>query len=290
MTTKTDSFRKFRFPILLVAMIVVMVVAGLVNAAVVGLGPLSLVVGLGTAAAGLFAYTRLSRWLEQRDSVPELAREKARPGLLRGAAIGVGAFLATMLLIGMFGGWDHFSAGSFWGFVASIGMMASASVNEELLFRGVIFRFAQDRFGTWIALALSAVLFGGSHLLNSGATLWGAISIAIEAGITLGVCYVFTRSVWLPIGFHFAWNLFESGVFGTTVSGASNAADGLLNTALSGPAVLTGGSFGPEASLLAVLTCLVPAVFLIRKASRRGMVVPFRSRKTETTTRLQTQS
>ncbi|MBB2938705.1 hypothetical protein FHX82_005783 [Amycolatopsis bartoniae] len=275
---KTQSLHKFRFPILLVGMIAVMVVASLLNAALGDLGPVSLVVGLATAAGGLFCYTRLSRFAEQRPDVPELARADAKPGLLRGSALGAGAFAATMLLIGMFGGWDHVSGGSFWGFLASIGVMASAAVNEELLFRGVIFRITQERAGTWPALVLSAVLFGGTHLLNANATLWGAVSIAVEAGVMLGAAYACTRSLWLPIGIHFAWNLFESGVFGTTVSGASGTAQGLLNTALSGPALLTGGGFGPEASLIAVLTCATPAVFLLRKAARRGLLVPFRAK------------
>ena len=275
---KTQSPRKFRFPVLLAAMIAVMVVASLLNAALGGLGPLSLVVGLATAAGGLFCYTRLSRLVEQRPDVPELARSDAKPGLLRGAAIGAGAFVATMLSIGLFGGWDHVSGGSFWGFLASTGVMASAAVNEELLFRGVLFRITQERAGTWPALALSAVLFGGSHLLNASATLWGAIAIAVEAGIMLGAAYACTRSLWLPIGIHFAWNLVESGVFGTTVSGASGTADGLLTTTLSGPALLTGGEFGPEASLVAVLTCAVPAVLLLRAAARRGLLVPLRAK------------
>ena len=275
---KTHIFHRFRVPVLLVAMIAVMAVAGLLNSALDDLGPVSFVVGLATAAGGLFCYTRLSRYVERREDVPELARAGAKPGLLRGAAIGAGAFVATMLLIGMFGGWDHVSGGSFWGLLASTGSMASAAVNEELLFRGVVFRFTQERVGTWPALAVSAILFGGSHLLNANATLWGALAIAVEAGIMLGAAYVCTRSLWLPIGIHFVWNLLESGVFGTTVSGASGTAHGLLNTALSGPALLTGGGFGPEASLLAVLTCAIPAVFLIRTAARRGLLVPFHGR------------
>jgi membrane protease YdiL (CAAX protease family) len=273
MTTKTDTPSKFRFPILFIAMLAVVAIASLINAGLSGLGPLSVVGGIATAAAGLFVYTRLSRRLERRRSVPELARTEALPGLLRGAAIGTGAFVTTMLFIGLFGGWDHFASGSFRGFLTSVGVMASAAVNEELLFRGVIFRITQNRFGTWIAVTLSAVLFGGSHLLNTGATLWGAFAIAIEAGVTLAICYAATRSLWLPIGFHFAWNLFESGVFGTTVSGATGTAHGLLTTTLSGPALLTGGSFGPEASLIAVLACLAPIAYFLRKIKRHNLIV-----------------
>lgn len=279
MTTKRSTLRRFGPLLLLIGVAVTMLLASVINSAVGDLGPISLVVGLGTAAGGLFAYTRLSRWLEQREDIPELARSEARSGLVRGTIIGAGAFVATVLLIGLFGGWDHFSGGSFWGFVASIGLMAGAAVNEELLFRGVIFRLTQKRFGTWAGVALSAVLFGGTHLLNSGATLWGALAIAVEAGVTLAVLYTATRSLWVPIAFHFGWNLFESGVFGTTVSGASDTAHGLLSTTFSGPAVLTGGSFGPEASLLAVLVCAVPLVFFLRKAAREDKIVPFGVKK-----------
>lgn len=74
-----------------------------------------------------------------------------------------------------------------------------------------------------------------------------AVSLG-DAAPFLAIAYTATRSLWLPIGLHFAWNFTESGVFGTAVSGADGE-HGLLRTVLSGPEVLTGGTFGPEASL-----------------------------------------
>jgi membrane protease YdiL (CAAX protease family) len=271
--------RRLRFPVLLVAMFAVLTASGALNSALSGLGVLEMVVGLGTAAAALFCYHRLSRFVEQRQTVTELERTGARSGLLRGAALGAAMFLVTMLIILIFGGWDHVEGGSFWGFLASIGMMASAAAIEELLFRGVIFRIVEERAGTWPALALSAVIFGLVHLVNPNATLWGAISIAIEAGILFGAAYAATRSLWLPIGLHFAWNLAESGVFGTTVSGSSDGVGGLLHTTLSGPTVLTGGTFGPEASLVAMLVCAVPAAIFLRRAAREGKIVRHQGRR-----------
>lgn len=265
--------RRLRFPVLLVVMFAVLAVSAALNSALSHLGLLEMIVGFGTAAGALYCYFRLSRYVEQRQSVTELERTRARSGLLRGMAIGAPMFLVTMLIILIFGGWQHVAAGSFWAFLASIGVMASAAVNEELLFRGVVFRIVEERAGTWPALALSALIFGALHLVNSNATLWGALSIAAEAGILLAAAYAVTRSLWLPIGLHFAWNLTQAGVFGTTVSGSSNEVTGLLRTTLSGPAVLTGGSFGPEASLVALLVCIVPAVIMLRRAGRQGRIV-----------------
>lgn len=272
-TKNSGWVRRFRFPVLLVAMFAVMAAAGAVNSALSGLGIVALVVGIGTAVGGLYCYRWLSRSVEGRQHVGELEPAGARSGLLRGMALGGGMFFATMLIILIFGGWDHVSGGSFWGFLGSAGLMAGAAVNEELLFRGVVFRVVAQRFGTWPALALSAVIFGVVHLINANATLWGAISVAVEAGVLFGAAYAVTRSLWLPIGLHFAWNLAESGVFGTTVSGAANPVGGLLHTTLSGPTVLTGGSFGPEASLVALVVCLVPAAIMLRRAARQGGIV-----------------
>jgi membrane protease YdiL (CAAX protease family) len=144
--------------------------------------------------------------------------------------------------------------------------MASVAVTEEVLFRGVIYRIVEERTGSVIAIVVSSLLFGLTHLLNGGATLWGTLAIAVEGGAMLAVAYAATRSLWLPIGLHFAWNFAESGIFGSTVSGSTDSETGLLRTVLSGPAALTGGGFGPEASLFALLCCLVPTLLLLRRA------------------------
>src|SRR5581483_7760086 len=101
-------------------------------------------------------------------------------------------------------------------------------------------------------------------------------AIALEAGILLAAAYLLTRSLWLPIGLHFGWNFTEGGIFGAAVSG--NGAKGLINTSLSGPQLLSGGAFGPEASVAAVGVCLVAAVVMLVLAARRGEWRPLRLR------------
>jgi len=150
--------------------------------------------------------------------------------------------------------------------------MCTVAVTEEVLFRGVIFRLLERRGGTWIALAVSALLFGLVHLVNPGATIWGAVAIAIEAGLMLGAAYAVTGSLWLPIGLHLGWNVTIVAIFGTIPSG-SHARDALVTATTDGPVWLTGGGFGPEASVIAVLVCSIATAALLVAARRRRRIL-----------------
>jgi hypothetical protein len=123
-------------------------------------------------------------------------------------------------------------------------------------------------FGSLTALVVSAAFFGLTHLGNAHATMTGAAAIALEAGILLGVCYMAVRNLWLPIGLHFGWNFTEGGIFGSAVSG--NDFTGIFTTTTSGPDLLTGGAFGPEASIVAVAICGAAALIIFVIALRRG--------------------
>ena len=141
-----------------------------------------------------------------------------------------------------------------------------AGILEELLFRGYLFRLSSRIVGTWGALIFTSALFGLAHLGNKGATLSSGIAIMLEAGVLLGSAYVVTQRLWFPIGLHIAWNFTEGSVFGMQVSGNSTAS-GLMRGSLTGSNLLTGGAFGPEASIVAVLVCL--AVAMSSAVSRR---------------------
>ena len=91
----------------------------------------------------------------------------------------------------------------------------------------------------------------------------------------LTAAYVATRKLWLPIGLHFGWNIAASAIFSTEVSG-SNTPQGLLDATMSGPALVTGGDFGPEGSVYAVVFGVVATVMFMWLAHRRGHVVPVR--------------
>ncbi|WP_439656955.1 lysostaphin resistance A-like protein [Lentzea sp. HUAS TT2] len=267
-----NRLRRFRFPVLFASLFVLMLGVVGVDTLVAPIPLLALPVGIGLAIAGIACYRWLSRKVEAREDVPELAAPQRWPGLRKGVLLGLGLFGALMLLIVVFGGLDGMSWGSFAGALGLVGMMFSVAVMEELLFRGVLFRILEERAGTVISLVASSLLFGATHLVNVNATLWGALSIGLTGGAMLAAAYVLTRSLWFPIGLHFAWNFAHAGLFGIAVSGSNDVPNGLLHTTLSGPAVLTGGSFGPEASLFALLVCLAATVVLLRKAARSGQI------------------
>jgi membrane protease YdiL (CAAX protease family) len=145
-----------------------------------------------------------------------------------------------------------------------------SGVTEEVIVRGVVYRILEEWFGTWAALAVSSLLFGALHLGNPGATWWSSLAIALEAGTLLGAAYLKTRRLWLPIGVHAAWN-YTQAACGVAVSG--NAVSGFLLSHPKGADWLSGGPFGAEASVLAVLVCGTGAAVLIVRSVREGRVL-----------------
>jgi membrane protease YdiL (CAAX protease family) len=260
-----------RLPVLFVLMLAVDAVGAGVNGAADGTALTGLIAGVATGGLALAAYAGLVRYLEGRRP-QELALARARPDLRKGMVLGLGLFCATIGLVALVGGYHVRGWGSIGGALTTLGLMSCASVTEELAFRGALFRVLEEKAGTYGALGVSGLMFGGLHLVNKDATVWGALSIAVEAGLMLGAAYAATRSLWLAIGIHFAWNTAEQGIFGTAESGAGTGTGGLLHASLTGPHILTGGSFGPEASIFALVVCSVPTVLFLRAAKRHNRI------------------
>ncbi|MER5894256.1 CPBP family intramembrane glutamic endopeptidase [Streptomyces sp. NPDC001876] len=237
---------------------------------------LSLAVGLLVSVLAVLVYGWVVRRTEHRPST-EVARTGAGSAIGRGTLMGVAMFGAVIANIALLGHYEIDGLASVQGAVGLFGLMAVAAVTEELLFRGVLFRIVEEYAGTWIALTLTGTLFGLMHLLNPHADLWGAIAIAIEAGGMLGAAYAATRTLWVPIGLHFGWNFAAAGIFSTEVSG-NNTPQGLLDTMTSGPKLITGGDFGPEGSVYAVLAGVLMTAAFLWLAHRRGNLVPRRRR------------
>ncbi|MCP3771114.1 CPBP family intramembrane glutamic endopeptidase [Streptomyces sp. MAR25Y5] len=263
-----------RFVWQLSAVVVVAMIGSQVVAAVENNPWLQLVLGLLVSVLGVLVYGWVVSKTEHRPAT-EVARKGAGATIGRGMLIGVTMFGAVITNIYVNAHYEINGLGSVSGAVGLVGFMAAASVTEELIFRGVLFRIIEERTGTWIALTLTGLLFGLSHLLNPDADLWGALAIAIEAGGMLAAAYAATRTLWVPIGLHFGWNFAAAGIFSTEVSG-NNTPQGLLDTMTSGPTWVTGGDFGPEGSVYAVLFGVLVTIGFIWLARKRGNLVPRR--------------
>jgi membrane protease YdiL (CAAX protease family) len=127
---------------------------------------------------------------------------------------------------------------------------ALVGLNEELVSRGYVLQNLEQAVGTRWAVALSSVLFALAHLGNPSSGLVPVVGL-VGAGLVLALLYLWRRRLWLPIGYHLGWNFFEGPVFGFPVSGQETP--GIVTLDPAGPELLSGGAFGPEASILALL-------------------------------------
>jgi uncharacterized protein len=229
---------------------------------------------IATAVAVYCLYVRIF----ERRAVTELTIRPAAREFAVGAVIGFGLFSATIGCLWILGCYRVEGLGTIPSATLIVSMGLIPGFIEEILMRGIVFRITEESLGTWVALLISALLFGALHMLNPGATWFAAICIAIEAGILLVAAYVVTRRLWVPIGMHFAWNVTQGGIFGVPVSGTR--VDGLIRATLTGPKLISGGPFGAEASIFAVLVCTPVATLLLFRAARAGQLVrPFWARR-----------
>lgn len=225
-------------------------------------------------AAGILSAVMVGsyRWLvratEQR-TPQELGRRGSVKALAAGTAGGAALFGFVYALLWVLGAAQLQGFGGYSGLAGALAVAIASAVGEEVVFRGVVFRLLEERLGTTLALLLSASAFGAVHAANNGATWVSTLAIALESGVLLGVAYAATRTLWLPIGLHFGWNFTEGGIFGAAVSGGHST--GLLVAPLSGPPLITGGTFGPEASLVAVAVSLAASAALAGLALHRGL-------------------
>lgn len=271
--------RIWNFP--LVAMLVAIVVSAIAmliaTAAVSELGtdltdevalPLQVVL---TVALLIAAQKLVLRRLGDRKH-DDLPYASAAQGMGLGA---IAAFVLFSVIVGIaallgayrIAGWGGLSNWLFVIFAAGI----SAGFVEEFIFRGILFRWIEEFGGSWAALVVTSALFGFVHIGNDNATWFSSAAIAIEAGLMLGGAYMLTRSLWVPIGLHFGWNVTQGLVWDVPVSG--NDVDGVVNARLVGDPLISGGAFGLEASVIAVVLAGGFGVWLVKRAMDKGEVM-----------------
>ncbi len=148
---------------------------------------------------------------------------------------------------------------------------ALVGLAEEILMRGYPFDVLLRQGSTWSALLVTSVLFSLMHAMNPDIG-WMGFGNILLAGIWLGVARLVTGSLWLAIGLHTGWNFFLGPVFGFPVSGIHERS--LFITETGGPAIITGGSFGPEGGLLATVILLAGTAALFLPALRAWLSDP----------------
>jgi membrane protease YdiL (CAAX protease family) len=133
------------------------------------------------------------------------------------------------------------------------------AAGEEILFRGLAFQLLIGSVGTWATIIPVATLFAAVHAGNPGATWVGLVNTA-GFGILFGYAFLRSRDLWLPIGLHFGWN-FTLPLFGVPVSGLTIRVTGYEMKWSAGD-LWSGGSYGPEASILASAAMVALAAYV----------------------------
>jgi membrane protease YdiL (CAAX protease family) len=180
------------------------------------------------------------------------------------AGAGVAAFMVStvMLVLYLAGAYTVSEAAWHNDFLAYLPFLLMAAMREEIIFRGYVLQTLEKSWGAIPAMITSAVMFGFLHLLNFDehvslqSQLYSCLCLSIDAGLIFAVAFYMRRRLWFPFGMHVTWNVFEGPVYGTFVSSLTLGTP-LLTGHLKGNMFITGGVFGPEASLVEVAVCLV---------------------------------
>ena len=215
-------------------------------------------------------YAVFVQWFEKQPA-KDIPLRKIPADTGKGLAIGAVFMLAVTLIMMLCGLYriDAVRTDDPIPLVTAFFLFLYVAVGEEILFRGVLFRWIDEKWGFAAALTISSLLFGAMHIAQPNASWWSSLAIAIEAGLLLGAAYKWSGTLWFPIGIHWAWNFFQGNIFGFAVSG-SDAGASLLQSTVSGPEILTGGPFGAEASIITVvLGSLLSAWFIFKAVKDR---------------------
>jgi membrane protease YdiL (CAAX protease family) len=214
------------------------------------------------------------RWYDHRDLLslglhwnPAASRDLiagiALPALLIGLIFLAEWALGWLTIEGFAWQSQGFSAWTELGYWAAAFIMVG--FYEELLSRGYMLQNLAEGVGMRWAIFISSAIFALLHLANPGAGLASTLGV-LASGYFLAYGYVRTKQLWLPIGLHIGWNLFEGPIFGFPVSGLETAH--LIEQSVAGPAFITGGEFGPEAGFI-VLPALALGAWLINVYAKR---------------------
>lgn len=233
---------------------------------------LAIAVQIGLALAAIALYFAYGKFIERRDvtelATPDMGREWGI-GLL----IGVGLYTACAVALMLLGYYRVEGLNPVAFALPAVALAIKSGVFEELIFRGVLHQSVETILGSWAGIVVASFVFGFLHLMNPAATLAGAVYISIEAGLLLSAAYMVTRRLWMCIGFHMGWNFVQEGIYSGVVSGGPGE-PGLLKAVIDGPTLWTGGSFGMEQSIFALVFCTTTGVILLLMAIRRGHILP----------------
>jgi len=280
METLTRKQKIFNFPVVkillaLLTFMAVVIIGQQIAAKLLALTPLdrdyrNLLKGLFVSFSCIFSYILFFKKYDKR-TITEFATKGLAKNLLIGISIGFILQSCTILVMYLNGNYSIVNINPVSFILIPFTIMFTVAIIEEILVRGIIFRIVEEKLGSYISLTISSVLFGILHLANPHGTLISGICITM-AGFMLGAAFIYSRNLWFPIALHFAWNFTQSGIYGAITSG-NEKTNSLLEAKIQGPEFITGGEFGPEGSIQAIVFCALGTILLLALSRKQNRII-----------------
>lgn len=281
METLTRKQKIFNFPIVkivlaLLTFMAVVIIGQQIAVKLLALTPLekdyrNLLKGLFVSFSCIFSYILFFKKYDKR-ALTEFSVNGLAKNLTIGILIGFVLQSFTILVMYLNGNYSVVNINPVSFILIPFAIMFTVAIIEEILVRGIIFRILEEKLGSYISLTISSVLFGIFHLANPHGTLISGICIT-TAGFMLAAAFIYSRNLWMPIALHFAWNFTQSGIFGAITSGNEKTSS-LLEAKIQGPEFITGGEFGPEGSIQAIVFCALGTILLLALSQKQNKIIP----------------
>jgi membrane protease YdiL (CAAX protease family) len=220
------------------------------------------IVALLTSIVLVLSYYYFFGIVEKR-KITELNLRRLPPAFLLGSTIGFGIISLVIGILYLMGNYTVESTNSMEDLLQPFLLFLVMGVFEEILFRGIVFRIIEDLWGIKSALLISSIIFGFIHFSNSGFNYFSGIAIFLHLGLLTAIVFSIYRNIWYAVFLHVSWNM-AFAFYGLSVSGADDIPS-YLNGNLSGPTIISGGTFGPENSIITIIVSLCVFIFLYNK-------------------------
>lgn len=280
METLTRKQKIFNFPVVkivlaLLTFMAVVIIGQQIAVKLLALTPLekdyrNLLKGLFVSFSCILSYILFFKKYDKR-AITEFSAKGLAKNLTIGILIGFVLQSFTILVMYLNGNYSLVNINPVSFILIPFAIMFTVAIIEEILVRGIIFRIVEEKLGSYISLTISSVLFGVFHLANPHGTIISGICIT-TAGFMLGAAFIYSRNLWFPIALHFAWNFTQSGIFGAITSGNEKTSS-LLEAKIHGPEFITGGEFGPEGSIQAIIFCALGTILLLVLSQKQNKII-----------------
>jgi membrane protease YdiL (CAAX protease family) len=231
----------------------------------------NLVLALLNSGFALAVYIFLFRVYEKR-KITELSISNFLPLASIGFISGFILQSLFVLIIYMFAQYSILHINTINAVMPAFNASFTAGFVAEVLIVGVFFRLMEEKFGTSIALIILTIIFVIIHANAKNATWLSVVNTALQSGVMLPATYIISRSLWVTIFMHFAWDFAEPGIYGG-INPGDNINESLFASKINGAEIITGGLNGPQNSIQALLLCLIVSIIIIWIGKKRNRFI-----------------